>query len=307
MFCTKCGTELSENDTFCPNCGAAIPSANSQPEVSEPVESPQDNPFAVNSTSSVDPTNPFASPTSAVAPEKKKTKIGVVIAAVIAAVVLLGGIAFAYESIVIPQKQRTAALELTDATMNAITAGNMQKEEGLYFDTGYALSEEDIQEAENEFIDMIEGEMDLTASEELRTSVDNMFHALMNRMVESYIVDEDSYQNNNGKMTVDVNVTGIDVVSLKNTLADEDFNSLAQVYIFDNMDRLATMDESEMQSVMVNELMPQIFDTYTQRINEAESTESSWTFTIEEKDNSYVVSEIDTHGTLSESALTNLF
>ena len=82
---------------------------------------------------------------------------------------------------------------------------------------------------------------------------------------------------------------------------------MAEDYIYDNLDRFMSMSEDEMQAAMVNELLPQIFDLYTQRIQETESTDSTWTFHAEVQNNQMVLTEIDTHGTLSEDSITDIF
>ena len=297
MFCTKCGNEISETDAFCPSCGAPIPEAQAAEE--------NVNPFAAGSTSTVDPANPFATTT----PEepKKKGKIWIPIVAVIAAVVLLAGIAYVYSAIIIPGKQREALLSTAEDTMNGISTGNVAEEDSYYFDTGFALTESDIQDAEDKMVEMVEQQYGVTASDELRTSVDGMFRALLDRMVESYTVDSDSYTRDGDQMSVDVQVTGINVVALQATMQEEDFSKMAEDYIYDNIDRFMSMSEDEMQATMVNELLPQIFNLYTQRIQETESTDSTWTFHAEVQDSQMVLTEIDTHGTLSEDSITDIF
>ena len=138
-------------------------------------------------------------------------------------------------------------------------------------------------------------------------AVDGMFHALLDRMVESYTVDEASYTRDGDRMSVDVQVTGIDVVALQTKMQEEDLSDMAEDYIYDNIERFMEMDETEMQAAMVNELLPQIFNLYTQRIQETESTDSTWTFYAEVQNNQMVLTEIDTHGTLSEDSITDIF
>jgi hypothetical protein len=108
-------------------------------------------------------------------------------------------------------------------------------------------------------------------------------------------------------MSVDVQVTGINLVALQTSMQEEDFSKMAEDYIYDNIDRFTTMSEDEMQATMVNELLPQIFNLYTQRIQETESTDSTWTFHAEVQDSQMVLTEIDTHGTLSEDSITDIF
>ncbi len=156
-------------------------------------------------------------------------------------------------------------------------------------------------------VEMVEQQYGVTASDELRTSVDGMFRALLDRMVESYTVDSDSYTRDGDQMSVDVQVTGINLVTLQATMQEEDFSKMAEDYIYDNIDRFMTMSEDEMQATMVNELLPQIFNLYTQHIQETESTDSTWTFHAEVQNNQMVLTEIDTHGTLSEDSITDIF
>ncbi len=300
MFCTKCGKEISEADAFCPSCGEPNPAAQTTETVAE-----EPNPFAAGSTSTVDPANPFA--TTAPEEPKKKRKIWIPIVAVIAAVAILAGIAYVYSAIIIPGKQRDALLSTTEDTMKGISSGNVAEEDSYYFDTGVALTEADIKDAEDKMVEMVEQQYGVTASDELRTSVDGMFHALLDRMVESYTVDNDSYTRDGDKMSVDVQVTGINLVALQATMQEEDFSKMAEDYIYDNIDRFMTMSEDEMQATMVNELLPQIFNLYTQRIQETESTDSTWTFHAEVQDSQMVLTEIDTHGTLSEDSITDIF
>ena len=180
MFCSKCGKEISETDAFCPACGAPNPAAQttegtvadatvetvtetSTTEASTTeatTEAPAtesyeySNPFAANSDSTVDPANPFATATPD-AP-KKKGKVWIPIVAVIAAVVLLAGIAYVYSAIIIPGKQRDALLSTAEDTMSGISAGNIAEEDSYYFDTGFAMSEADIQDAEEQLLAMVE-------------------------------------------------------------------------------------------------------------------------------------------------------
>ncbi|MBQ2317169.1 MAG: hypothetical protein II182_02930, partial [Lachnospiraceae bacterium] len=238
---------------------------------------------------------------------KKKGKIWIPIVAIIAAVVLLASIAYVYSAIIIPGKQRDALLSTTEDTMKGISSGNIAEEDSYYFDTGFALTEADIQDAEDKMLEMVEQQYGVTASDELRTSVDGMFHALLDRMVESYTVDNDSYTRDGDHMSVDVQVTGINLVALQAAMQEEDLGDMAEDYIYDNLDRFMSMSEDEMQAAMVNELLPQIFDLYTQRIQETESTDSTWTFHAEVQNNQMVLTEIDTHGTLSEDSITDIF
>ncbi|SFT32240.1 zinc-ribbon domain-containing protein [Lachnospiraceae bacterium XBD2001] len=323
MFCTKCGKEISETDAFCPSCGEPNPAvktaetvadatteavaeaATTETPATESSDYDYSNPFAAGSTSTVDPANPFAATT----PEepKKKGKIWIPIVAIIAAVVLLASIAYVYSAIIIPGKQRDALLSTTEDTMKGISSGNIAEEDSYYFDTGFALTEADIQDAEDKMLEMVEQQYGVTASDELRTSVDGMFHALLDRMVESYTVDNDSYTRDGDHMSVDVHVTGINLVALQAAMQEEDLGDMAEDYIYDNLDRFMSMSEDEMQAAMVNELLPQIFDLYTQRIQETESTDSTWTFHAEVQNNQMVLTEIDTHGTLSEDSITDIF
>jgi hypothetical protein len=156
-------------------------------------------------------------------------------------------------------------------------------------------------------LEMVEQQYGVTASDELRTSVDGIFHALLDRMVESYTVDNDSYTRDGDHMSVDVHVTGINLVALQAAMQEEDLGDMAEDYIYDNLDRFMSMSEDEMQAARVNELLPQIFDLYTQRIQETESTDSTWTFHAEVQNNQMVLTEIDTHGTLSEDSITDIF
>ena len=318
MFCTKCGNELSENEAFCPTCGtptaaasegAPMPETTPNPFAAAPTPAPEatsDNPFAANSTSTVDPTNPFATQVEA-APEKKKNKPIVLVAAILVAILVLAGLGYAYEGIIIPKRDRENVLAYTATCMDTICSGE-SGEEDFYYMTGLGLSDSDIEEVEDALMVEFENMLGVPASDEVRSSVDTMLRALLDRMVESYDVDEDSYTRDGDVMTVDVNVTGIDVVSLQAALQEEDLEDMLYDYLYDNLDRYMAMEsEDEIQTAIANDILPIVFDTYTQRINEAESTTSVWTFTCEKKDGELYVTELDTHGTLSEDVLTDLF
>ena len=252
MFCTKCGKEISETDAFCPACGTPTPAASE----GAPLPEANDNPFAANSTSSVNPENPFAEKTTAAptnefanpfaanttstvdpsnpfaattveAPEKKKNKPIVLVAAIVAAVLVLSGLGYAYQAILIPQRDRETVLEYTDSCMDAICMGDTEAENSLLGGSmGFNLTDEDIAEVEDELRVAFEQELGVPAGDEVRASIDSMLRALLDRMVEGYVVDEDSYTRDGDTMTVDVNVTGIDVVALQNSLGEEDMEDM---------------------------------------------------------------------------------
>ena len=70
---------------------------------------------------------------------------------------------------------------------------------------------------------------------------------------------------------------------------------------------MAMESEEEVEAAIANDVLPIVFDTYTQKIQSAESTQSTWTFTFEKEDGNFTVKSLDTHGTLTEDVLTDLF
>lgn len=83
MFCSNCGTEVTERDVFCPECGQRIehPPVAAGPEAREPVVIPESEPVEA-------PAAPVAEPAPEPAEPKKKSKKGLIIG-VVAAVVAL--------------------------------------------------------------------------------------------------------------------------------------------------------------------------------------------------------------------------
>ncbi|MCR5639783.1 MAG: zinc ribbon domain-containing protein [Lachnospiraceae bacterium] len=317
MQCKNCGNEISENDAFCPSCGTATAETTeatveaTAEAVTEATTEAAPNPFAAQPTAPTtpDPSNPFAAGQEPqVEAPAKRNKTGVLVAAVLGAIVLLCGLGFGYQKIIIPKQERASIMSYTDSAMYAITSDDTEDDTSMLFDTDLKLDEDDIQEAVDEMMAEVEAQYGITPSDSFRASVEGMFRAIADRMVESYTIDEESYTVTDKTKTVDVNVTGLDLMALESSMEEEDIDALSEAFFTENLDRFMAMEsEDEMASCMVNEFLPQVFDLYTDTINNAPTTDSVWTFTYEGSGNDLTLKEVDTHGTLSEDAITDIF
>jgi len=119
MFCSNCGTKVSENDVFCPECGERIehPQAAVQPETPaierEPVVIPEPEPAIPETPAAVYET-PVDAPVSAPVVKQKKSKKGLIIG-IVAAVVALGLAAAAIFWLVPMLKKNNAKDAVVDA------------------------------------------------------------------------------------------------------------------------------------------------------------------------------------------------
>ena len=132
MFCSNCGTKVSENDVFCPECGERIehPQAAVQPETPaterEPIVIPEPEPAIPETPAAVYET-PVDAPVSAPVVKQKKSKKGLIIG-IVAAVVALGLAAAAIFWLVPMLKKNNAK----DAVVDARTA--IENAESVHMD-----------------------------------------------------------------------------------------------------------------------------------------------------------------------------
>ena len=135
MNCKKCGTEIAENEKFCPNCGTAAEAASAPESVSAPTPEPVSA-----------PTEPPVSPEQ---PPKKKKKtwkiVLIVILVVVLLVLILCGVCFGFAYSMI-RKGNNHVDTYWDHYIHADTAEMTDSVPDAYWDyisANYGYSKED--------------------------------------------------------------------------------------------------------------------------------------------------------------------